>query len=210
MGKFVKKSVPPPQCEEGDILKARLMEIKRETSKWTDDKTGEPKEQFEIDFELENGFKGRTWMTYYEAPGDRSALGKLALVLQRMTKREIDDVQGFLSEFKAYGKFFVRVKGFRESEGGDEYPNFSIVTDRLPALQEKLTSKIEEKKLDLKSLLEPFREAISLGIPLNQSDWDVGFTVNDRVALFKQGLIEHKENMYFFTDKARELFNNAV
>lgn len=212
MGKFVKKTIPPPQCEEGDVLKTRLTEIKRETSQWKDDKTGESKEQFVIDFELENGYKGRTWIAYYETPGDRSALGKLAQTLERMTKREINDIQGFLTEFKAYGKFFVRVKGFRQTEGGDEYPNFAIVTDRLPGMQEKLTAKGEESERapDLKAVLEPFTDAVNLGIPLNDHDWNNSFTVNERVALFKHGLVEKKEDMYFFSDKARELFKNAV
>jgi hypothetical protein len=210
MGKFVRKTIPPPECEEGDTLKARLTEIKKETSKWTDDKTGEPKEQFEINFELENGYKGRTWIAFYEMPGDRSALGKLASTLERMTKREINDIEGFLTEFKAYGKFYVKVKGFRETEGGDEYPNFALVTDKLPGMQEKLTAKTEEKTPDLKPVLERFSDAINLGIPLNDNDWNNSLTFNERIALFKQGLAERKEDMYFFTDKAKELLSNAV
>jgi len=202
---FVKKTPPPPECEEGDIFKAKLTEIKKVTSQLKDQE-GNLREQLEIDFELvDNGYKGRTWMAYYEQPGDKSMLGKLALKLQQVTKHEINDIQVFLREFKTYGYIFVKVKGFREYEG-ETFPNFGIVADKLPGMQEKLAVSEKEKTRDMRPVLEPFKDAITLGFPLNQSDFNKSLMVDDRLTLFKQGFIEEKQGLYYFTDKARALF----
>jgi len=127
------------------------------------------------------------------------------LKLQQVTKHEINDIQVFLREFKTYGYIFVKVKGFREYEG-ETFPNFGIVADKLPGMQEKLAVSEKEKTRDMRPVLEPFKDAITLGFPLNQSDFNKSLMVDDRLTLFKQGFIEEKQGLYYFTDKARALF----
>lgn len=79
------------------------MEIKKVTGQYKDDE-GNLKEQLEIHFELENGYRSQAWIAYYEQPGDKSALGKLALKIQQITKREIGNIDEFLTAFKGHGQ----------------------------------------------------------------------------------------------------------
>lgn len=111
---------------------------------------------------------------------------------------------------KGHGQVFVQVKSFRHYED-ESFPNFAIVTDKLPGLQEKLSSDRDEEKVkNLKPVLEPFADAITRGLPLNQQDWNKSLQVSDRLALFKQGFVTEKEGLYYFTDKAKDLFQNEV
>lgn len=209
---FVKESVAPPDVEEGAILKARIVDIKKVTSKWKDDQ-GNPKEQLQFDLELENGYKCRSWMAFYEEPSDKSKLGKLALKFTETTKKQISTVDEFLTALKEFGLVFVKCKGFREYEE-ELYPNFAILTDKIPAPKEKQKTedtKLEPqtKQIDARQLLTRFKEAIGYGLPLNQDDWNKNLLVEERLFLLKQELVEQKENFYFFTEKAKALFQKA-
>jgi hypothetical protein len=210
---FIRKTTPPPDVEEGDILKAKILDIKKETSKWKND-DGTDKEQLKFDLELENGYKTNAWISYYDHPGDRSAFAKLTLKLCEMTKKDVSNASEATDALKKYGWVFAKVKSFREYEG-ETYPNFSIVTEKLPALpatQQKIETKEPEpeiKQFDAKQLLSQFKEAIDYGLPLNIKDWTKNLLVGERLFLLKQGFLEkNKEDqeLYFFTDKARTLF----
>jgi hypothetical protein len=132
---FVEKAIPPPDLEEGAILKARIIGIQKVTSKWKDDE-GNPKEQLQFDLELENGYKCRTWCAFYERPAEKSKLGKLVLKFVEATKKDVHSINEFLGTLKDFGYVFVKCSGFREYE--DElYPNFTILTDKIPAPAEK-------------------------------------------------------------------------
>lgn len=205
---FVKKGAPPPDVEEGRILKAKVVGIKKAVSKWKDDQ-GNPKEQLEFDLELDNGYKMKAWMAYYLEPTDRSKMGKLVLKLQEATHKTFNNAEEFLAALKQFGQVFVKVKGFREYE--DElYPNFGIVTDKIPGFQPKLQQSTqlepEVRQFDARALLTRFKEAMALGMPLNGDDWNKNLLVEERLFLFKQGLVEQKEGLYFFTEKATALF----
>lgn len=208
---FVKKAVPPPDVEEGNVLKTRVIDVKKVTSQWKDDE-GNPKEQLQFDLLLEDtGYKLRSWIAFYETPSDKSILGRLVLKLQETTNKQYGNVNEFLTALKEFGYVFVKCKGFREYEE-EVYPNFSIVADKLPAFQEKLekTEKAdkapEPKQFDPKEILTRFKEAISYDLPLNENDWNKNLLVEERLYLLRHGLIEHKEDLYFFTDKATSLF----
>lgn len=207
---FVEKAVPPLDVEEGTILKAKIINIKKVTSKWKDD-AGNLKEQLQFNLEFENGYKCRSWLSFYERPSDKSKLGKLALKFTQATKKEFSTVNEFLTALKEFGFIFVKCKGFREYEE-ELYPNFSILTDKIPVTQQKL-KRAEDAKLgsqakyiDARQLLTRFKEAIGYGLPLNQDDWNKSLLVEERLFLLKQGLVEKKENFYFFTEKAKTLF----
>jgi len=204
---FVKKSTPPPDIEEGDVLKAKISQITKVTSQWKDD-SGNPKEQLQIDFELENGYKARSWIAYYENPGDKSALGKLALKMEGVSKKQFSNVNDFLDSLKRFGYIYVKVKSFREYED-ETYPNFSVVTEKLPLSQSKLDdsqNKSIEPQPDAKHMLHRFEEVIHFGLPLNEQDWNKNLLVQERLTLLKEGYVEAKDGLYHFTEKARVLF----
>jgi hypothetical protein len=205
---FIKETPPPPECEEGNVFKARIVEIKKVTSTWKD----EEREQLQFDCQLDNAYKVRVWAAYYEQPGEKSTLGKLALKLQQATKHEFSNIDEFIAALKTFGSLFLRVKGFREFEE-TMYPNFAIVTDKLPSLQEKLSTEPKKERTEgknVKVILEGFKDIITLGVPLSLNDLTNSVTITDRLTLFKDGLIEKKEDLYFFTDKAKEILKNAL
>ena len=208
---FVKKTTPPPDVEEGDILKARILDIKKETSKWKND-DGTDKEQLRFEVELENGYKTSTWISYYEHPAEKSKLGKLVLKLRETTKEDPSNVEEFITAIKRFGHVFVKVKGFREYED-EVFPNFSLVTEKLPThqmkIEQKPQAKTETKDYDVKGLLSRFKDAITFGLPLNVNDWNKSLLVDERLFLLKQGLVENSKedlDLYFFTEKARVFF----
>jgi hypothetical protein len=207
---FIKKATPPPDVEEGQILKAKIMDIKKVMSKWKDD-TGNLKEQLEFDLELEDGYKFKSWLTFYEQPSDKSNLGRLVLKFMEATKKDSDNVEEFMSSLKKFGQLFVKVKGFRDYEE-QVYPNFAVFVEKIPGFQQKLKKKqdakleSETKQFDARQLLTQFKDAIALGLPLNQDDWNRKLLVEERLFLFKQGLIEKRQDLYYFTAKAQGLF----
>lgn len=211
---FIKKATPPPDVKEGQILKARIVGIEKVMSKWKDD-TGNLKEQLEFDLELENGYKFKSWMTFYEQPSDKSKLGRLALKFMEVTKKDSDNVEEFLSSLKHFGQLFVKVIGFRKYEE-QVYPNFAVFVEKIPGFQQKLKKKQdaklepETKQFDAKQLLTQFKDAIAQDLPLNQNDWNKKLLVEERLFLFKQGLVEKKQDLYHFTAKAQDLFQQGT
>lgn len=207
---FVKKATPPPAVEEGDMLKAKIVDIKKVTSQWKDEE-GNLREQLEFELELENGYKVKSWMAFYEQPSEKSKLGKLVLKLAEATKKDIKSIQEFLSLLKSFGWIFIRVKGFREYEE-ELYPNFAIATEKIPTV-EKVETKAKEttlepqvKEFDPKQVLGRFEDAVKLGLPLNQDDFNKNLLVEERVFLFKHGYIEKRLDLYYSTVKALNLF----
>jgi hypothetical protein len=209
---FIKRATPPPSVREGDVLKARITNVSRVTSKWKDEE-GNPREQLQFDLELENGYKFRSWVAYYKQPSDRSKLGKLALKFMELTGQKYNSVGEFLEALDTYGYVYVTCTGFREFE--DElYPNFSIVATRLPPLQTKIeptkplpakkeTSQQREVTPETLEFIQKSKEIIELGLPLNEGDWNETVPVQVRAELLKLGLVEKKENLYFFTEGVR-------
>ena len=204
---FVKKATPPPAVEEGDILKAKILNISKVTSRWKDE-NGNPREQLKFELELENGYRFRSWIAYYEHPSDKSKLGKLALKFMDLTKQDFTTVDEFLDALKKFGHIYVSCTGFREYEE-ELYPNFAIVTTKLPPLQQNLTENTP-RRCESKQLLAKFSEALRFGLPLNQEDWNKSLSVEERIFLLKQGFVEEKDGLYFFTEKARALFQQKA
>lgn len=159
---FVKKATPPPAVEEGEVLKAKILNISKVTSKWKDE-NGAFREQVQFDLELENGYKFRSWIAYYEQPSDKSKLGKLALKFMELTRKEFKTAEEFLEALKQFGWIYARCSGFREYEE-EIYPNFAIVTTKLPGLQQSLAGN-DPAEFDPKQLLARFSEALKFGLP---------------------------------------------
>jgi hypothetical protein len=130
MSNFTRKSVPPPDIKEGEILKARILDVKKVISQWKND-DGTQKEQLQFDLQLEGGYNLKTWTAYTTHPSDKSYLGKLALTFEQSTKKIYSSVDDFLTALQHYGLVYVKVKGFREYEG-KLYPTFTLVSDKIP------------------------------------------------------------------------------
>jgi hypothetical protein len=207
---FVKKAAPPPAVQEGDMLKAKIVGIKKVQSQWKNEE-GDFREQLEFDLELDNGYKVKAWMAYYEQPSERSKLGKLGLKMLEVTKKDAKTVEEFVDLLRSYGWIYVKCEGFRQFE--DElYPNFSVVADRLPPPEIKTETKKEPtleqqtKQYDAKQLLAPFEDVIKFGLPFNETDFTRAFLVEQRIFLFKNGFIEKRMDLYYPTVKAANLF----
>ena len=132
---FVKKSTPPPKLREGDIIQVKILNVTQETSKWEDD-NGDPKEQLRFDVEFPNGYQAPAWISYYERPGDKSVMGKLALKLCAIAGTDISSAEEFIEKIKSHGQVYVKVKGFREFKG-ETYPKLGIYPDQLPLRREQ-------------------------------------------------------------------------
>lgn len=208
---FVEKTLLPSDLKEGSIVKAQILDVSRVTSRFKDNE-GNPKEQLRFDLELENGYKFKAWIAFYEHPSDKSKLGKLALKFIEKSGKKPDTVTEFLDALKQFGYVFVKCKGYREYEE-EFYPNFSIVTESIPEQQhqEERTQPMKfqpaTKQYNPKTLLAKFKEAIYFGLPLNQNDWSGNLLVQERIFLLKQGFVEMKRDLYFFTNKTRALFH---
>jgi len=203
---FVKPATPPPDIKEGETQTAKINSIKIVKSKWKDDE-GNEREQLEFDLELENGFKCKSWMAYYEQPSDKSKLGKLALALESRLKTKLENINQFLDALKNYGLIYVRCKGYREYE--DEiYPNFNIVSEMIPEKTVKQELAKMEQTFNAKTLLgvEPFISAIKLGTPISKDDLLKLLTPEQRTYLFKNMYIEQFVNGIFATTKTVNLF----
>ncbi len=129
---FIKKSVPPPKLNIGDIIPAKILDIQQETSTFD----GEEKEQLRFDIELSNGYRARTWMPFYREPNEGSTMGKIAAALVAATGRDITNATEFIQKFRAYGAILLKVKGFRDYEG-KTYPKLGIYADQLPAVSQE-------------------------------------------------------------------------
>jgi len=123
---FIKKSVAPPDIKEGEVLKAKILEM-------TFPKEGKYGLQIEWSVELENGYRTRLWTKYYKEPSDLSILGRLCLTYLEATKAVFNSVNEVLEEIRRHGKVNVLCKGFREANG-TLYPKFQISASKIPDL----------------------------------------------------------------------------
>jgi hypothetical protein len=134
---FVRKSTPPPKMSEGDIVQAMILEASRELSNWTDEKSGEQRWQIKFELELSNNYTCLAWITYYDRPSDKSKMGKLVLILEKMINTHIVSADDFIEKIKAYGRVYVKVSGCREYKG-ETYPKIAIYEDKLPPNQQTI------------------------------------------------------------------------
>mgnify|MGYP001133039817 CR=1 FL=1 len=220
---FVKLAKEPPDVKEGEILKARITNISKGTSKWKDEQ-GNPKDQLEFDLELEDGYKFKSWMAFYDQPSEKSKMGKLALKLQETTGKELNNAEDFLVALKSLGQVYVKCKNFREYED-IVYPNFTILTEKMPKKQQQakvieeqpatsqqpLTQnqtslKEKTREIDAKQLLSRFKDAIEMGLPLNEKDFNSNLLVEERIFLFKHAYVERRQDLFYFTANTQQLF----
>ena len=213
---FIEKSPPPPDVEEGDVLKANIETFKREK--------GEYGEQICFNLSFADGYKTKAWISFYDRPSERSKLGKILIKLHEKTGVAYQNIQQALDGLRKYGVIFVKVSGYREYED-QTFPKFTIVADKLPKKQQQtkvieeqpVTSQqpltqsktlLEEKprKIDAKQLLSRFKDAIEMGLPLNEKDFNSNLLVEERIFLFKHGYVVRNQELFYFTANAQQLF----
>jgi hypothetical protein len=202
---------PPADIKEGQIVIAKIVSINKVVSQWKDDE-GNPREQLEFNLELDGGYRFKTWATFYQQPTEKTKIGKLALTLEKTTGKKLNNIEEFLTVLKSYNQVFAKCTGYREYEE-EVFPNFTIVTDKLPEVEKPAPKQtkipeVETRELDAKAILsrEPFVSAVNFGFPLNQDDFNKNLSVEERVFLFKNGFIEKRLELFYFTSKATNLF----
>ena len=207
---FIQKEKPPPDVKEGEVHKARILDIDFPVESKFKGKEGKPKEQIRFRLQLEGGYEFPSWMTYYERPSERSNLGMLCNTFMALKKTEYHTVKEALDALHSHGHVYVKVSGFRQWQE-KRYPKFKIVPNKLPPLQTKIqptkpsptkkgTSRPPEVSEETLDFLQKSKEIIEMGIPLNEGDWNSTVPVKVRAELLKHELIEKRENLYIFTE----------
>ncbi len=128
---FIRKQVPPPALKEGDLLEAEIVDMA-----YPVEIKNFKAPQIQITARLPNGYSTRTRITYYEHPSEKSELAKVCLQLLRIKGGDFADVNEALKALKEHGKVFLKCSGHWE-RNGTNFPNFQLVTDKLPDVQGK-------------------------------------------------------------------------
>jgi len=132
---FIKKSVPPPDVKEGEVVLAEILDVQFPVK-------GEYKEQVKWQVQFENGYETSVWTAYYEKPSDRSALGQLCITFMNLSDMTFETVSETLEAIKKHGKIYVKCSGFREWNDS-LYPKFKVVPTKLPPFQKKINTPAE-------------------------------------------------------------------
>ena len=110
---FIKKSVPPPEVKEGEVLTAKIIGIEYPVDSNYKDDQGRVKQQIKFRLLLPNGYECNSWMTYYEQPSDKSVLGALSITYMNMIQGPAESVKDVLEGIRKLGSIYVKCSGFR-------------------------------------------------------------------------------------------------
>jgi len=150
---FVKKSVPPPEMKEGEVVTARVVDVEYPVE-------GRYGKQVRFRLALPNGYECSSWMKYYDEPSDKSALGSLSITFMDRIKGPVESVKEVLEGLKkTVGRVYVKCKGFREYEDR-LYPKFQVVSDRLPSMQRSIDVASKQSEVDLDRLTPEQRKKL--------------------------------------------------
>lgn len=94
---FIRKSVPPPEVKEGEVLEVAVLDVEYPVK-------GQYRDQVQFELEAANGYKFRSWMAWYEEPSDRSSLGKLAITFMDLVKGPFEKVDDVLEGIKSMAR----------------------------------------------------------------------------------------------------------
>jgi len=161
---LIRRSVSPPEVNEGDVLPASIVDIKYPVEGKYTDKQGNKRLQIVLRVRFECGYETYVWIPYYERPSDKSILGQLILTLQGLMAKVYETLDEVFSDLKKIG-IYVECVGFREWRGG-RYPRFKIVPTKLPSAR---TQPETEDNGEPEFTLEKIRE-ITQGWPETQRE----------------------------------------
>jgi len=147
---IVRKSIPPPNVKEGEILGAAIKDIQFPVESRFNDDQGNPQYQIRFRVQFENGYECPVWMRYYERPSDRSKHGQLILTLQQLYNKVYETNEEAFKDLKAHGRIYVKCKGFRE-RNELLYPKFEVVASKLPPRQAVFQGETTQTKSEEKS-----------------------------------------------------------
>jgi len=163
---FIRKSVPPPEIKEGEVLTAKILNVEYPVESSYKDDQGRPKYQVKFRLELPSGYECNSWMAYYDEPSDRSMLGELSMTFMNAIEGPVETVKDVLDGLKTRGSIYVKCSGFREYNE-DLYPKFKVVVNRLPGTQKSLKTTKQKKenpeklsKADIDRLSPELREQV--------------------------------------------------
>jgi len=129
---FITKARDPPKLHLEDKVQATILDIVYEKG----DYKGEPREQYRFDCTLNDydDYPCKTWMTYYEKPGEKSHLGMLIMRLSNKLENKFATVEDARRALVAYRQINLRVNAFSKpkEEGDTIYPKFKVVYGHLP------------------------------------------------------------------------------
>lgn len=207
---FLKEEAPVPHVEEGDCLQAEIVGMKWPVESKYQNEDGTPRQQIELTLRLENGFEFKSWLAFCERPSTKSKLGKLVQTLMGVTGTQYQSIKEFLDDLKKYGRLFVQVSGYRVWEE-EQFPKFSILSTRLPEPKKgtmKTSAVASPQKVSAETInfIVKNQGIIDMGLALNEGDWNTTVPVQIRAELLQNGLIEKKENLYFFTKAVAQFF----
>lgn len=162
---FIKKSTPPPEVKEGEVLTAKVVDVEYPIkSKYKDD-AGREKQQVRFRLVLPNGYECNSWMAYYAEPSDRSALGILSITFMNAIQGPVESVKDVLEGIKKHGSVYVKCTGFREYNE-KLYPKFKVLPNKLPSIQKNIGVTVPKEKpqklseIDLNRLTPELREKV--------------------------------------------------
>jgi len=144
---FIRESTPPPDIEEGQIIKATIKNLEAPVK-------GNYGEQVEFALALTDGFEAKAWISYYEEPSDKSKLGRLLMKLAEVTGKAYQTIPEALEALKEHGVIYVKCSGFREWEDL-LLPKFTIVADKIPAKLADATPPTKTTKSPQQSKQDP-------------------------------------------------------
>jgi len=135
---FVKKSVPPPEMKEGEIVTARVVDVEYPVE-------GRYGKQIRFRLVLPNGYECSSWVKYYDEPSDKSVLGNLSITFMERIKGPVESVKEVLEGLKkTVGSVYVKCSGFREYEDR-LYPKLKVVPDKLPPMKRNINPTPKEE-----------------------------------------------------------------
>jgi hypothetical protein len=212
---FLKEEAPVPDVEEGDVLESEIVDMKWPVESKYQNEDGTPRQQIELTLRLQTGFEFKSWLAFYERPSTKSKLGKLCQTLMGVTGIQYKSIKEFLDDLNKHGRVYVQVSGYRTWED-EEYPKFSVLSTKLPEPKKEITKtptiavSLQKVSSETVDFIVRSQGIIDMGLALNESDWSATVPVQVRSELLKNGLIEKKENLYFFTKEVAKFFQKSA
>lgn len=129
---FIAKAREPPKLNVEDKVQATILDIVFEKGTYE----GRPTEKYRFDCTLNDydAYPCKSWLIYYEKPGEKSHLGILIMRLGTKLETKFVTVEDARRALLAYRQITLRVDKFSkpEKEGDTIYPRFKVVYDHLP------------------------------------------------------------------------------
>ena len=158
---FIHRTLPPPVLEIGQTLPTTIIDLSYPVTSPANNKYPQ-RDQVQFTLQLDDGYRFKTWITYYDQPHEHSDIGTLCMTYMETTKHYPSTVDDTLDAIKEFGQVYVQCVGHNDRRDV-QYPKLKLVCDRLPGTQTTMPPDIPiEPKLTPKqaeNLKRQLREA---------------------------------------------------